>query len=194
MVHSDLDVNTWIETPPSVERARPKQCPCCGKAGWPAGAGLGLWGHGVRARQVRGPRAPGQSATVVTIEARRYQCRGCGAIVTVLPRGLVARRHYAAAAIGLALLLVGVLGKRLLEVRRRVCAWQSSFEAGEWAEPRRWLRAIEQGGLFAALRASPPEWTMRQRAERAAMTLVAMAPPPVEDMEAAVMLGAAQAA
>lgn len=35
---------------------------------------------------------------------------------------------------------------------------------------------------------------MRQRAERAAMTLVAMAPPPVDGMEAAVMLGAAQAA
>lgn len=148
----------------------------------------------MRQRQVRGPRAPGQSATTVMIAARRYQCRGCGAIITVLPRGLVARRHYAAAAIGLALLLVGVLGKRLLEVRRRVCAWQSTFEAGEWAAPRRWLRAIEQGSLFAAIRASPPEWTMRQRAERAAMTLVAMAPPPVVGMEAAVMVGAAHAA
>ncbi len=194
MVHSDLDVNTWSETPPSVERARPKQCPGCGKAGRPAGAGLGLWGHGVRSRQVRGPLGPGQLAKVVTISARRYQCRGCGAIITVLPRGLVARRHYAAAAIGLALLLVGVLGKRLLEVRRRVCAWQSTFEAGEWAAPRRWIQAIEQGSLFPAIRASPPEWTMRQRAERAAMTLVAMAPPPVEGREAAVMLGAAQAA
>lgn len=131
---------------------------------------------------------------MVTIAARRYQCRGCGALVTVLPRGLVARRHYAATAIGLALLLVGVFGQRLLEVRRRVCAWPSSFEAGAWAAPRRWVAAIEQGRLFAPLRASPPAWTMRQRAERAAMTLVAMAPPPVDSTEAAVMVGAAHAA
>lgn len=66
--------------------------------------------------------------------------RGCGAIITVLPRGLVARRHDAAVAIGLALLLVGVLGKRLLEVGRRVRAWQNTFEAGAWALPRRGAR------------------------------------------------------
>jgi hypothetical protein len=142
---------------------------------------------------VRGPLGPGEPTGVVTILARRYLCRGCGAIVLVLPRDLVPRRHYAAAAIGLALWLIGVLGARLVEVRRRVCSWTVSFDATDWPALRRWVRAIDQGRLFAPIRASPEAFSLRQRAERAAMTLVALAPPDLGQGEAAVIAGAARA-
>ncbi|WP_437543655.1 hypothetical protein WME97_06630 [Sorangium sp. So ce367] len=59
---------------------------------------------------------------------------------------------------------------------------------------RRWLRAIDQRRLFAAVRPSPLAASLRQRAERAAMTLVAMAPFAAEVPEAAVMAGAVRAA
>ena len=194
VVYAEVDVKDWLASRPTVARVRPKRCPCCGKAGQPAGMPLGLWGHGVRLRQVRGPLVPEGPAQVVTLEARRYVCRGCGATVTVLPRGLVARRYYAASAIGIALFLVGVLGLGLGEVRQRVCAWPSSFEGGVWAAPRRWVGAIAQGRLFGAIRDSPAAFTMRRQAERAAMTLLAMAPPPSPCPQQAVMVGAALAA
>jgi DNA-directed RNA polymerase subunit RPC12/RpoP len=147
----------------------------------------------VRARQVRGPLGPGEPTATITILARRYQCRGCGAVVLVLPRGLVPRRHYAAAAIGLALWLVGVCGARILEVRRRVCAWSIASNARDWPALRRWMRAIDAGRLFPAIRGSPATFSLRQRTERAAMTLVALAPPGDASAEAAVMRGAARA-
>ncbi len=130
----------------------------------------------------------------VTLKVRRYRCRGCGAVVTVLPRGLSARRQYAATAIGLALYLVGVVGQSPRQARERVSPYALTFDAGGWATVRRWIRAVEQGQLFAPVRASPPGLSMRKRAERAAMTLVAMAPPGQDGEEAAVMAGAERAA
>ena len=115
-------------------------------------------------------------------------------MVTVLPRGLTARRQYAATAIGLALYLVGVQGQSLRQVRERVSPEALTFDADGWATVRRWVRAVEQGQLFAPLRASPPGLSMRKRAERAAMTLVAMAPPGQGGEEAAAMAGAERAA
>ena len=77
-------------------------------------------------------------------------------MVTVLPRGLSARRQYAATAIGLTLYLVGVLGQSLRQARERVSPYALAFHAGGWATVRRWVRAVEQGQLFAPIRASPP--------------------------------------
>lgn len=111
----------------------------------------------------------------------------------MLPRGLAARRQYAATAIGLALFLLGVVGLASREVRERVSPLALSFEAGTWATLRRWIRAVEQGLLFGSIRASPAGFSLRRRAERAAMTLVAMAPPGHEAGEAAVMAGAVRA-
>ena len=70
----------------------------------PSGGAAGSGGgHGLRERQVRGPARPlGQPETAV-IRIRRYRCRLCGGLTTVLPRGLTARRHYSASAIGLSL-------------------------------------------------------------------------------------------
>ncbi len=130
----------------------------------------------------------------MTLQVRRYRCRGCGAVVTVLPRGLAARRQYAATAIGLALYLVGVVGQSTRQVRERVSPFALTFDGGGWATVRRWVRAVEQGLLFAPIRASPAGFSIRKRAERAAMTLVAMAPPGHGAEEAAVMAGAERAA
>jgi hypothetical protein len=143
---------------------------------------------------VRGPLSAGERGGLVTIEARRYRCRGCNAAITVVPQGIAPRRHFAATAIGLALLLVGTAGAALIEVRRRVSPWSTSFDADSWATVRRWLLAIDQKRLFPAVRPSPLASSLRQRAERAAMTLVAMAPLAAEVAEAAVMAGAARAA
>jgi hypothetical protein len=110
---------------------------------------------------------------------------------------LVTFRHYAVAAIGLALWMVGVLGLSTKEVRRRISPWQS-FEGGAWVSIRRWLEAISCGRLFptAQIRAAPSGWSLRQRAERAAMTLRATAPPWCREggPEVEVMAGAARAA
>lgn len=143
---------------------------------------------------MRGPLGPSEQASLVTLRVRRYLCRGCGAVATVLPRGVAARRQYAATAIGLALFLLGVVGLAMRKVRERVSPLALSFEAGAWATVRRWVRAIEQGLLFGSIRASPAGFSIRKRAERAAMTLVAIAPPGLGAGEAAVMAGAERAA
>ncbi|WP_129351938.1 hypothetical protein [Sorangium cellulosum] len=79
-------------------------------------------------------------------------------------------------------------------MRRRVSPWSASFDADSWATVRRWLCAIDQKRLFPSVRPSPLASSLRQRAERAAMTLVAMAPFAADVPEAAVMAGAARAA
>ena len=66
-------------------------------------------------------------------------------MVTVLPRGLTARRQYAATAIGLALYLVGVVGQSPRQARERVSPYALTFDAGGWVTVRRWVRAVEQG-------------------------------------------------
>lgn len=157
---------------------------------------MGLVGHGVRERQHRGPLGAGEPAAVVTLQVRRYLCRRYGAVVTVVPRGVVARRHYGAAAIGLALLWLGVVGESFAEVRRRLSPWPLSFEGGGWVTARRWIDASDSGRLLRGIRASPASWSLRERAARAAMTLVAMAPPALRDAgnEVCVVAGAALAA
>lgn len=109
---------------------------------------------------------------------RRYLCRRCGAVIAVVPRGVLRGRLFSAAAIGWALALLALVGLGVAEVRRRVSPWSivgaSAFSG--WAQFRRWIRASRSGALFAAVRASPPRFTPRQVAERAATTLAALAP------------------
>ena len=59
-------------------------------------------------RQLRGPPAPGKPPVQTEFLARRYACQHCPAILTVVPRETVPRRHYAATAIALALGLYGL--------------------------------------------------------------------------------------
>jgi hypothetical protein len=115
----------------------------------------------------------------IDVRVRRYQCQACGAVILVVPRGVLARRLYSARAIGLALAVFGVLGETVTEVRRRVNPWRTVGPTahGTWRTLKRWIRAIREGRLFApSVRRSPATFTARQVAERAAVTLAAMAP------------------
>ncbi|HEY4180213.1 MAG TPA: DUF6431 domain-containing protein, partial [Kofleriaceae bacterium] len=88
---------------PTVEAARPSAC-VCGVPSREPGRGLGLHGHGVRERQLRGPAAAGPPMTA-TLVCRRYRCTSCGAVLLVVPRGVAPRKHYGYAAIAMALTL-----------------------------------------------------------------------------------------
>jgi hypothetical protein len=109
------------------------------------------------------------------IEVRRYRCRHCRAVCTVVPRGVVRRRHFGAGAIGWALFLRGSEGRPSRQVRHLV-GGVGCPEAGSWVTLGRWLRAVESGRLLQP-RAAPAIGTQRRRAERAAMMLVSFAPP-----------------
>lgn len=107
-------------------------------------------GHGLRDRQVRGPLAPDDPPRTRVLRVRRYLCRRCGAVLVVLPRGVVARRHFAATAIAWAFALVGLLG------RTQASAWAA---VSGWGEPRsrwitfaRWAAAAVEGRLFGVVR------------------------------------------
>ncbi len=174
IVQAELDVKRWIADPPGVDEVRPGQCPICAAPSRPAGAALGLHGHGLRERHQWGPAAPGGLPELIGILIRRL----CGAVVVVVPRGVLRRRLYSAAAVALALALYGVAGLTRPEVRRRVSPFAvvGATAAAGWASLRRWSRAVRAGRLFPVVRALPAEATLRQVAARAATTLAAYAP------------------
>jgi hypothetical protein len=171
IVYSAVNVKKWAEKVPLVEVVRPGCCSRCGAASCPLGRRLVLIGHGLRERQVRGPAAAHGAPEIRTLLIRRYRCRVCGGITTVLPRGLSARRHYSASAIALGLCLYGLQRASLSETRQRVCAWRLTLQPERWTTFAMWVKAIDQGRLFTPVRPSPERFTTRQRAERAAATL-----------------------
>lgn len=175
IVYSSIDVKKWEEEVPGVEAVRPGCCSRCGAASRPLGAALVLVGHGQRERQVRGPAGPRGVPQIRTIQVRRYRCRRCGGLTTVLPRGLAARRHYSASAIGLALFLYGLEGLSSGQTRLRVCAWRVGFETDRWSTLASWVGSVEQGTLFTRVRPCPPAFTIRDRAERIAAALCSLA-------------------
>lgn len=132
----------------------------------------------MRTRQVRGPLKPDGEPTTLELDVRRYRCSTCGAVLTVLPRGLVPRRHFSSAAIGQALLRYGQMQQSQRVVRQHTSPWRVIGDAAvtSWVTLRRWLAALGRGALFAQVRAAPAAFTARQRAERAALTLAALAP------------------
>lgn len=121
---------------------------------------------------------PGSLPELIGILVRRYQCQPCGAVVVVVPRGLLARHMYSASAVALALALWGVAGDAPAEVRRRVSPFArvGATAAVGWASLRRWSRSVRAGRLFPVVRALPVEAILRQVAARAATTLAAYAP------------------
>jgi len=177
IVQAELDVKTWLARPPTVDEVRPGRCPACDAPSRPAGEPVGLHGHGLRERHQWGPVELGAAAVLIGILARRYQCQACGAVVMVVPRGIVRRRLYSASAIALALALYGAAALAPGEVRRRVSPLRivGATAAAGWASLRRWSRAVRAGRLFPVVRALPAEATLRQVAARAATTLAAYA-------------------
>lgn len=112
---------------------------------------------------------------------RRYRCTGCGAILTVVPRGIAPRRHYGHAAIALAFTLWAIVGVSVAEVRRRVCAWPISTEAPQqWRALRRWAHAA-RGALWL------PTVATRDVAARAAQVAMGRAPPALHGAPAAAL-------
>jgi len=170
IVHHRLDVKGWLACPPSVEEGRPGTCPRCACASRPTGQPLGLHGHGLRERQLRGPPEAAAAPFVTVIACRRYRCVPCQAIITVVPRGIAPRRHYGHAAIAMALTLWALMHQSTASVRERVCAWPiAGAGARGWPTLRRWARAQRGPESIAD--------TLRVVAARAAQRAVGRAPP-----------------
>ena len=170
IIYSALDVKAWLARPPSAAQARPGQCPRCRTASRPVGGALGLHGHGLRDRQLRGPLAADSEPTLEVVWCRRYRCTRCRAILLVVPRGVAPRRHYSHAAIAMALALWGLMAMPEATVRERVCTWRVRTASSRgWSTVRRWAQA-------ARTAAGP---TLRQVAGRAAQIAVGRAPPSV---------------
>lgn len=141
------------------------------------GGALGLHGHGLRTRQVRGPLTPDAAATLVTVTLRRYRCRHCAAVVTVAPRELRAGRLFTATAIALALALWAAHGASARQVRARVSPWRTvgAAAARGWCQLRRWATAA--AGLFPTLRLAADAATPRACAGRVVAVLLGLTPP-----------------
>jgi hypothetical protein len=109
------------------------------------------------------------ASTTQVLVCRRYRCVGCGAVVTVVPRGVARRRHYGHAAIAFALALWALAGQPAAAVRRRVCAWPVAGAAATgWRTVRRWADAARTALGLGDRRAA---------AARAAQTAAGRAPP-----------------
>lgn len=171
IVHHTLDVKGWIASPPSPEDARPGTCVVCGAPSRPVGGRIGLHGHGFRDRQICGPPDVDSTPTWIVIACRRYQCTSCGAILTVVPRGIAPRRHYGHAAIAMALTLWAITQEPEADIRRRVCARRISVESpARWPTLARWARAARDALGAASL-------SLKDAAARAAQIAIGRAPP-----------------
>lgn len=138
-----------------------------------------LWGHGLRARQVRGPLVFGEDPGLVTVEGRRYQCQRCEAMIIVEPRSVLRYRHFSASAITMALSLFGVEGASAAKVRRRVSPWRTIGHAAclGWVTLHRWIDVARQGRLLPSMR-HPAAGDDREVAARVARAVASRAPPP----------------
>jgi hypothetical protein len=110
------------------------------------GEKLRVHGQGLVARQVRGPLTVAGSAELVTISARKFECQACGAVMTVVPSGVLAGRQYSGPAIALALWLFVLETLSSVAVRERVSPWPVLSRSGSrgWAQLYRWRRDAER--------------------------------------------------
>jgi len=199
IVRSGLGVKGWLARPPSVDDVRPAACIQCETPSRRPGRGFALWGHGCRGRLVEGPLGPDEQPAWVEVTARRYLCIVCGAVMEVVPRGVLAGCRYLAGAIALALALYGKLGAKVAEVRRRTSTTATSAGFGEacrWSTLRRWVATAMAGRLFGAARLTRAVsgWSPRRCAAHVASTLAAYAPPSARHLppEAQAYLGGVQ--
>lgn len=110
------------------------------------------------------------------LECRRYQCQGCGAVLTVLPAAAQPRKHFSGAAIALALALWGLCGLSARQVREAVSDWACTGAAARgWRSLARWAAQVEGARLFAGV-AMAGATSPREAAARAAQALCGHAP------------------
>lgn len=114
-----------------------------------------MQGHGVRLRQVVvPPLVEAGQPRVCECWERRYRCVACRVVLVVLPRGVMPRYLYSAAAIVTAFFLVAEppIGEGLTDAaayRRQgmYCRLSSDAEADpqyRWRSPGRWARLAEE--------------------------------------------------
>lgn len=192
VVHSTFDVNFWATTVPTVEAVRPGRCPRCKVASRRPGMRLGLVGHGLRDRQVRGPRTPSGPPRTVTVAVRRFLCVECAAVVTVAPRGVTRRRHFGATAIGLALFLFGVLGLTARVVQRAISDWGPG--GSRWRTLGRWIDAAVARRLLGDVRLDLTGLDRRRAAAAIARSVQAFVPAVVGDDVARMFVASEQLA
>lgn len=164
---------------PGVDEVRPARCPCCDAPSRPMSQAIVVQGHGLRDRQIRGPLVPGGPPMEVVVQARRYRCTACHAVVLVVPRGVTWRRLYSLHAIAWALARMGFDKATTRKVRGELSPAQhiGVAAAERWVTAIRWLDARRQGLLFPSLGIARADTPRRVLAERTAMQLVAQARP-----------------
>lgn len=168
-------VKDWIASTPGVHDARPPITPCCGIASVPPGAPIVLHGHGLRGRTVRGVLDDGEPPTFHELRVRRYRCTACGATCTVVPADVLPRKHFGAVSVALALAFYGALERSLRAVYGALNPTTIRGHCARgWDAVLRWIAILS--ALFPDVRPSPPDFTSRQVAARAAMTLAALVP------------------
>lgn len=157
---------SWNREVPSVDAVRPSHCPACSSAARPVGRRLVVVGHGRRLLDMLGPGTHDAAPGFVEVLARRYRCRECSALCTVVPSGVAEGRRYLRPAIGLALTLWAIRGWPPHAVRRRVAPNPIlGPSVTGWASLRRWGRAYGIG-----------PGTLRERAGRYVAQLLARSP------------------
>lgn len=183
LIRTAVGIKSWVAQTPSVDEVRPAQCAGCGAAGRPVGGRLVVHGHGLLQRQVRGVLDVDGEPGVVAIAVRRYACQRCGAVMTVVPAGMLARRQYSASSIALALHLWLAIGLSDRQVRGRICAWQVRGPSSRgWAQLYRWARCA------ASLFGLPRMVSTSSAAMRVLITLRALAPVPLNAAPIAVQI------
>ena len=131
-------------------------------------------GHGLRVRTVEGPGAPGEPPELIEVEARRYLCRACGAVLVVVPSGVSRGYRYSVGAIAWALSLWAYERASEAQARTRTSTAKTvgASSATRWASLQRWTRCALR--LFGV---APGEvGTLRERAAKVTAYVAAQAP------------------
>jgi transposase len=174
VIRTGVAIKSWIAQTPSVDEVRPVRCAGCGAASRPVGSTLNVHGQGLMQRQVRGVLEVDGESGVYVLDVRRYECQRCGAVMTVVPAEVLARRQYSASTIALALHLWLTMGLSDRVVRDQVCAWRRRGRSARgWAQLYRWAR--QAASLFALPRPAPLG-SLSATARHVLTTLRALAP------------------
>jgi len=135
---------------PEVDDVRPTCCEKCRRPAREAGR-LFIYGHGKRQRLVVVLAALEEAARIAECWQRRYLCTACGAVMVVLPRGVMPRYLYTAGAIVMAFFLTAArpIGDGLSA--EGAYAQQGMYRKTCWtgAEPYRW-RSLDRWAASAA--------------------------------------------
>lgn len=171
MIASAIGIKAWLDQTPDVDTVRPTSCVGCGRASRPIGARIVVHGHGLVERQVRGPLGVDETSRTVVVAARKFECQACGAVMTVVPAGVVPGRHYSGSAIAFALFLWLVEGLADRVVRTRVGAWPIAerWRRRGWSQLYRWTR--EASRMFVLPRPIPRDADARTSARRVVSVL-----------------------